>query len=285
MPSPAVTSQPGGLWTRIGQPPLMEAMHSHHDLELNLVVEGELRYLFAGRELVVRAGQIALFWALPPHGLVESRPGKACWLHVPLPIALTWDLTEGEVARLLQPRPLLVDSAGLHAHLRGRIEQWHDDLDDPRRRAIALVEMQAAVRRLLLEAVPVVPAGSGTATSRAQGSSSLVTDLAQFVMRHHRRPLSVDEIAAAAHLSPSHAAATFRRTVGVTLGAYLTMCRVAEAQRLLVTTDLPVAEIAHASGFGSLSSFHAQLRRATGLSPREFRRRSAVAGAPVTGSR
>ena len=51
------------------------------------------------------------------------------------------------------------------------------------------------------------------------------------------------------------------------------MCRVAEAQRLLLTTSLRVTEIAESAGFGSLSSFYEHVSAASGMSPREYRRR------------
>ena len=50
------------------------------------------------------------------------------------------------------------------------------------------------------------------------------------------------------------------------------MCRVAEAQRLLLTTSLRITEIADAAGFGSLSSFYQRMSAACGMTPREYRR-------------
>ncbi|WP_022909572.1 helix-turn-helix domain-containing protein [Aestuariimicrobium kwangyangense] len=267
-----VISESSCLWARVGEPPRMEAMHSHNDLELNIVVRGELHYLFAGRPWVLRAGQVALFWAIPPHGLVESLPGSACWVHVPLPTVLGWGLPEDDLARLLRPEPVVVDSPTLHARLAGLVGGWCEDFDDEDDREPAVLEIQAAVRRLLSAAGR--PPSRPTHLTGQASRLDQVTQLARFVMEHHRSPLTVDEIAASAHLSASHAMAIFRAAVGVTIGEYLTMCRVSEAERLLVTTDRPVAEIAHASGFGSLSSFHVHLGRATGCSPREFRRRS-----------
>lgn len=70
----------------------------------------------------------------------------------------------------------------------------------------------------------------------------------------------------------TNAMTVFRRAVGVTLGQYVTMCRVAEAQRLLLTTSLRVTEIAEAAGFGSLSSFYEHVSAACGMTPREYRR-------------
>jgi transcriptional regulator GlxA family with amidase domain len=52
---------------------------------------------------------------------------------------------------------------------------------------------------------------------------------------------------------------------------YLTQYRVAHAQRLLVTTDLPVLEIALACGFNSLSRFYAAFKKICGRSPRTYR--------------
>jgi transcriptional regulator GlxA family with amidase domain len=65
----------------------------------------------------------------------------------------------------------------------------------------------------------------------------------------------------------------FRESVGTTVGSYLTRCRVAEAQRLLVTTAMTAAEVAHAAGFGSQSSFYTHFTRACGLSPSSYRKR------------
>jgi transcriptional regulator GlxA family with amidase domain len=49
-------------------------------------------------------------------------------------------------------------------------------------------------------------------------------------------------------------------------------CRLAEARRLLVTTDLPIAHVASASGFGSVSRFYAAFTSACGVPPARFRR-------------
>ena len=89
---------------------------------------------------------------------------------------------------------------------------------------------------------------------------------------HHRSPIAVADIAASVHLTPSHAMTVFRRTAGVTLSDYVTMCRVAEAQRLLLTTSMKVTEIAEDAGFGSLSSFYEHVSAACGMTPREYRR-------------
>jgi transcriptional regulator GlxA family with amidase domain len=66
--------------------------------------------------------------------------------------------------------------------------------------------------------------------------------------------------------------AQFRKVVRTTIGDYLRLHRLAEARRLLATTDLPVSRVATASGFGSLSRFYRAFTDACGTPPARFRR-------------
>ncbi len=54
--------------------------------------------------------------------------------------------------------------------------------------------------------------------------------------------------------------------------AYVQRYRVAEAQRLLVTTDLDSAGVAVEAGFGSLSSYHEAFASVCGISRTRLRR-------------
>jgi len=59
---------------------------------------------------------------------------------------------------------------------------------------------------------------------------------------------------------------------------YVTQHRLSHAQRLLVTTDDLVVNIALKSGFGSLSRFNEAFRQAFGCTPREYRRNHRISG-------
>ena len=275
-----------GLWVRRGAPPAMLSMHRHDDVEINIVLDGRLHYLFGGQSLTIREGEIAVFWAAQPHGLVDSRDGDMCWLHVPFAQFLSWGLPESQTAPLLSAQPLITHAPELALRIARMAEQWGREIEgsetgetsaptsaDADGAEIALLEIQAAVRRVLRtssRAAQVIPAdGPGAVPAERLRQ---VSAMAQYVRDHHRSPLRIADVAASVHLTPSHAMTVFRRTVGVTLGQYVTMCRVAEAQRLLLTTSLTVTEIAEESGFGSLSSFYEHVSAACGMTPREYRR-------------
>ena len=58
---------------------------------------------------------------------------------------------------------------------------------------------------------------------------------------------------------------------GLTTGQWLLKIRVDAAQRLLQKSDQSIATIAHESGYSDQSAFSRHFRKATGLTPREFR--------------
>lgn len=86
------------------------------------------------------------------------------------------------------------------------------------------------------------------------------------------RELPLEELAAAAHLSPFHFSRLFKKLTGATPHSYLATLRAARAQALLAESDLSMTEVAARVGYASSSHFSKAFRRATGLSPRDFRR-------------
>jgi AraC-like DNA-binding protein len=86
---------------------------------------------------------------------------------------------------------------------------------------------------------------------------------------HEDVPL--EEMAAAAFLSPFHFARLFKKVTGTTPHAYLAALRLERARTLLATTDLSIIEVSARVGYTSPSHFAKAFRQATGLSPRAFR--------------
>ena len=85
-------------------------------------------------------------------------------------------------------------------------------------------------------------------------------------------PLSLGDMADIAHLSPYHFARTFRRMTGVPPGEFLSILRLEEAKRLLLTTDLGVSEVCFEVGYNSLGTFTTRFKQLVGMSPGRLRR-------------
>src|SRR5262245_24840583 len=100
---------------------------------------------------------------------------------------------------------------------------------------------------------------------------------------HHQRIVStyIDEhladqiplaaLAELAHLSPFHFCRAFKQSFGMPPHRYHTSRRIERAKAMLAERGTSVTEIGSALGFCETSSFCSAFRKATGLTPREYR--------------
>lgn len=184
---------------------------------------------------------------------------------------LRWGLDEQDVKGRLGNHPLIVSAQAAEQDVSAWLDRLRTDIaGDEETRAIAMLETEALVRRLL-RAARTRPASAPI--GRVPGDHTRHSAaMARYLASHFREPISASDAVGAVHLNSRYAMTLFRTTVGMTLGAYLTRCRVAEAQRLLITTSMTTSEIAVAAGFGSQSSFYSHFGRETGGSPGAYRR-------------
>jgi AraC family transcriptional regulator len=80
------------------------------------------------------------------------------------------------------------------------------------------------------------------------------------------------ELAALCNLSVRHLTRAFRASRGRSIGSYIAENRINHAKQLLAL-GLRVKSVAHSTGFTAASNFAAAFLRATGESPRQYRRR------------
>lgn len=83
---------------------------------------------------------------------------------------------------------------------------------------------------------------------------------------------SVEQLAARLGVSDRHLRRIFEAQLGVTPMQYLQTRRLLTAKQLLADTDLPVTQVALASGFASVRRFNAAFAQHYGLSPTRLRR-------------
>jgi AraC-like DNA-binding protein len=97
-----------------------------------------------------------------------------------------------------------------------------------------------------------------------------VRDLIHVSARGEAAKPRLTELAAEANLCQYRLCALFKRTYGLSIGAYWTGCRVAEAKRLLIA-GAPAKDIAAALGFADEPQFVRFFRRECGLPPGRWR--------------
>jgi AraC family transcriptional regulator len=86
-----------------------------------------------------------------------------------------------------------------------------------------------------------------------------------------REPLSLEDMADMACMSPYYFNRIFHRIVGIPPGEFLTTLRLDAAKQLLLTTSLSVTDICFEVGYVGLGSFTTRFTRLVGVSPGHLR--------------
>jgi AraC family transcriptional regulator len=134
--------------------------------------------------------------------------------------------------------------------------------------------------RLYLESIAQVLAGqilrghADTANRRRiQGrlSPGQMSQIDRFIHDHIGSDFGVEDLAGCVKLGPQRFSERFRLTTGVPPWRYVLTRRLEQAQQLLTSSRLPLAEIALGLGFCSQSHFANAFKRAFGVTARTYR--------------
>jgi transcriptional regulator GlxA family with amidase domain len=104
------------------------------------------------------------------------------------------------------------------------------------------------------------------------GHSSLFAGTVDWLLGHLDEPITVEDLAARAAMSPRTFARRFLASTGTTPYQWLIQQRIQLAQRLLETSDLPVDSVAEKSGFSTAANLRKHFTRAVHTSPQAYRR-------------
>ena len=106
-------------------------------------------------------------------------------------------------------------------------------------------------------------------------ASHSLAPVADWMVENLDRDLSVDQLAARAHMSARTFARRFKADFGATPAAWLGRQRILHAQRLLERTDWGLDRIADECGFGSAAVLRQNFARTLGTTPTAYRARFA----------
>ncbi len=251
----------------------MAQPHSHSDIEINFLLPGgHVRYMHGGTIYTIQPERLAILWGGIPHQtLAPGVTGEGIWITLPLAWFLQWNFPNNFSHKLLtgeiiQGTPQIGDL--------DMFERWIEDYEDgtKERRRILLLEMEARLHRIALEQ-PRRRAPKSQPTHVDPGVMQ-IQRVTQFIAEQYRGPINAQDIADAVGLNVKYLMRLFKKNCNISIWDYLTRLRISHAQRLLITTDQKVLDIALDSGFASVAPFYAAFKKHShGLRPQGYRER------------
>lgn len=255
-----------------------ECVTHHAHIELDLIKNGSVTYLYGGNEIKVDASRLVAFWSAIPHQIVgATRDAEFYSMTIPLTWFLQYRLPEEFTQQILDGQVLADPQDSSNSDF-GLFERWMEDLRlrQPGRDRIVLLEVEARLLRFAdsLAAQSPSPMNRLKASPACdRNSANRIRQMLSFIAQNYTDQITVEHISQSAGLHPNYAMSLFRKTLGTTFGNYITRLRVSRAQQLLVISDQKVVDVALVSGFNSLSRFNDVFKKACGSSPRDYRDR------------
>jgi AraC-like DNA-binding protein len=124
---------------------------------------------------------------------------------------------------------------------------------------------------LLMDQV-AVPGPRHSSASRRQGSLDRLKPLFEMMESNYADRIATEDAAAIVNMSLSTFRRTFIQLTGESFVQYLNTFRIAKAQKLLASTDMPISEVCLEVGFCDQSYFGMIFRRLTQMTPRHYRK-------------
>jgi AraC family transcriptional regulator len=264
-------------------------LRSHGVIEAPAIVPQhvEIFLVVAGNKdgLVRRAGAGFYQEAMPKTGAIWLSPagvGKEIVITAPIPQTMHLYLPTTLFDRLKDDFNLPVAPAHSIRHAFGIGD---DVIDQVGRSILSELTVETAAGRMYVETASLMLAARLIHKYCDCGSSAL-TALDAHPLDHVRlrrvldyistnvdEDITLADLARVGGQSPFHFARKFTLAMGVSPKRYVSRMRLDKAMAELAAGRLPLAQIAHNAGFSSQASFTRAFRRATGMTPLEYRRR------------
>lgn len=277
---PVSTLRLGRALIPVGEPP--QHAHAHDFLVLAFIERGGGSLRLGDRQWRVEAGDVYVIapgevvgmgdearglaavagWAVffPPTVLGSQAPGAfLSWRAHPLLFPFVRGAAGG-AQRLMVPSTersaWSVRLSALDRELQGRRDGYRE----------------AVLAHLTLLLVDVSRLAIDVAGDLRLRDEPLLAAVFGVIEEQYPTPLSLRDVARAVSLTPGHLTTVVRRKTGRTVQQWIAERRMAEARRLLVTTDLGVEEVGRRVGYGDPGYFVRTFRRTHGATPRSWRR-------------
>jgi AraC-like DNA-binding protein len=267
------------LYRQFSLPQFNAPFHFHPEIELTLILKSSGRR-FVGRQISnFEAGDLVLLGENVPHcwlnteGVGESAPDAAQSIVIQfLPKIISPDFKAPELKPIIQ----LFKNSTSGILINGKTRDWVTEkmiahLDShPFKKLVGLLEILCALVDTpsdleLIDNTFSVITPSATQTERIQ-------KIYAYIIENYQNDIDLNAISAIVHLTPTAFCRYFKKMTRKTFVDVVTEFRVKHACQLLTTTEKSVSDICFESGFGNISYFNKEFKKAIGHSPLVYRK-------------
>lgn len=160
---------------------------------------------------------------------------------------------------------LLTDYCGQHLYgheYEQSLKKWNLRVDNIKRERQLIVETENLIKEIL----------EYIEEEKKQKDIKPIRMVKEYIEKNYMQEISLNQLAEMVDMNASYLSSVFKKETGMAYSEYLIQCRIKQASRLLVETDLSIREIAYQSGYQDARYFSKQFSKQVGLKPSEYRK-------------
>lgn len=107
---------------------------------------------------------------------------------------------------------------------------------------------------------------------KSEKNKHRITSIINYIDDNYQEDLTIEQLSEVFHLSEGHLSKLFKENLGMTIKAYISQTRAKEVRNALLTSDLPLIDIAIMCGFPNVKSMNKVFKDLYQCTPSQFRR-------------
>lgn len=257
-------------------------MNSHEFWEISYVYEGRGTHHFEDGSDAISEGEFIFISPDISHCITSPQSEKQGWVRV-CNMLMTQEYVDDLTQRLLslheldeyQLRNILRDKKPFCIHLKDDSGSIYNllmtaahEYKHPMAGSGAIIENAALS---LLTYITRLYERSLTNETVTTTKNDVIDDLIRFIKSNFGSNLTLDYLAAYAHLSPEYLSRYFKKCTGVNISDFITETRIEKAKYRLRTSNWSINDICEYCGYRSISNFQKAFKKAVGMTAGEYR--------------
>lgn len=260
---------PEGYFMQRHKPEVMERMHTHGHVEVLLPDGCELTYLTQTGTFKTHDQSLHILWGQIPHRVTKVKgDGNINIANLPLHEILSMQFPESFLTKLFTGQ--LIHAKQKDTMDISLFKKWISDYSSKNIQKISIskLELRCRLTRQMIDEWSY----NEKNYSKPNKQTSKLQLMIKFLAENYSEPLNVKSVASAGGVSEGYAMSLFQKKLNKNITSYLNQLRLHHAKSALIDGNDKISNIAHDSGFGSLSRFYEVFLKETGLSPSQYRK-------------
>jgi len=250
--------------------------HYHEEVELLLILGGELNVFYGEEQLALGQGDVALFGSSEPHWTMHTS-GQLDYIVFQINLHHYWDPSTmnsmKHFSEVIRPLSSLNYLFREHPEARRQIAELIQDIFDEMNASQIGYELAVTAR---IKSILLLLLRFDTRRMLDYTDNQLALRLQpaiDYVEAHLHEKLTVEALSKRLNISYTYFIKLFKQAVGMSFTDFVNYKRIKRAEQQLLTSDQSIAEIAEAAGMSNLGHFYDLFRRYNGCSPKQFKDR------------